>query len=283
MRSTFVLMGTLLVGVLSTTCGTTARGPSRLEVPAGMGAPTGTPEVARTLAETALRCSEMGSWIGEGTIAGTIRGRRVNSRLRMASSRTEFRFDVLGDGERSAAVFVWAGVGATSERRGLLLLPGRRQAVQSQDDQALLDGILGIRLPARDLYEVLLGCHYPSGLGVGGGGRLFEDGLIQQSIGSGQIFMRHDAATDLRHYVALFYPGDALTWRWRVDYLDYRDGFPRTLLFLTHNSRTDFTLRIEQVQASSFPGRPALDTAVPLSYDAVPISTLDDVSPFQER
>ena len=213
------LLWVLLTAVTSSACL-----PRPNALPTGLGTPA--PDTVALIAEMPELCRDQGiaeSWVADVTIRGFAGTTSVDVRLRVAFEEPSARIEsVPARGDRSFVL-------ATSLNETTLVLGSGHYLTQPDGGATVLGALLGVRLTGEELGRLLRGCYEVGPMGpatsYGDRWRRIPGGR------NGSMFFRRDALQELWRMVAVVNPGEGLEPAWRLDYLDFREGISRLLLF----------------------------------------------------
>ncbi len=156
-----------------------------------------------------------------------------------------------------------------------LLLPRDQRVLTSTTVSAVLERLTGLSLGADDLLRALTGC-IGAGLDVGEG-RQWPGGWRSVRAGSGEgghvVFLREHAG---RWAVAAVDSG-----RWRADYADFLNGYPRTVRLRSTDGHVDLTARVQQLDVNTGIEPRAFEVIVPPDTTPMTLEELRSVAPLK--
>jgi hypothetical protein len=178
---------------------------------------------ALIIEEFAKNCQDAESpWHAEIAIRGSIHGHRIAEHARAGFAGASARIELGSPNTEPHVVLATRG----GEGHSTLLLSDRSRVIEDQSFEVVLERVLGVKVDVRTLSQILLGCHLLEPVGditaYGEHWRRISGGR------NGNEYLYRDSSSEPWRIVTLYYPGEGLQWKLRLDYDDFDDGVART-------------------------------------------------------
>jgi hypothetical protein len=253
-----------------------------MKVPAGLGTPLTGPGPGRSGLPTTLptnpvearqECADVAALTTQIVVRGSVRRHRVRFRIWAATAFPALaRLELVGSSRPPLFIFTARSDDAT------LLAPRDNRVLQHERASVVLEAVTGIPLNGVDIEGLLTGCPR-----INGTYRAFQfgDTWLKFFIGDNdEVYLRRNDPSGPWHLVVMIrrVPGQAL--RWRAEFLDRRDGVPRSIrltsldLIGQPSDAFDIQLSLRQVEINPLLGPE--EFAVPVPQSAQPL-TLDEL------
>jgi hypothetical protein len=230
---------------------------------------------AATLQATSV-CRTVSSLTAEIAVSGSVAGHRLRARLLGGFRTPSARLEAVAPAGPPFLIFVATGRDAT------LLLPRDERVLEHGDAAAVLEAVAGVPLEPSELLQTLTGCAAP--------GRWTGANAVGDNwrVGSGEhgakLYLQRESASAGWRVVTLFYPGEGLTWSWRADYGDFRQGLPMSIhLVSAEPRRFDLQLTLAQVETGAMLDRDVFKVQIPATARRITLDELRRSGPFGQN
>jgi hypothetical protein len=250
----------VIAGLVAASCA--ARQPGR---PSGPSSPL--PDAAGALTTATAHCAGLTTLTAELGLSGRagdqkLRGRIITGLEAGGAARLE------GVAPFGPPVFVLA---ARKEQATLLLLRDKR-VLQSVTVADVLERLTGLSMGADDLMQAIAGC-----VGRGatpGEGRQWSNGWRAVAAGEGRtVFVRQVAG---RWTIVA-----ADTDRWRADYSEVVNGFPRSVRLRSTDGRVDVSAQVRELEINTPIDAAAFEVQIPTGTRPMGLDELRSVAPLR--
>jgi hypothetical protein len=233
---------------------------------------------ARIIEEMTDNCQDAESpWYAEIAIRGSIHGHRLAEHARAGFAGASLRIELGSPNTQPHVVFVTRG----GEGHSTLLLSDRSRVgsdgsrvVKDETFEVVLERVLGVKLDVRTLTRILLGCHLLEPIGditaYGEHWRRISGGR------NGNEYLYRSSSSEPWRIVTLYYPGEGLQWKLRLDYDTFDDGVARTRRVRGMEAgRLDLTLTLLRLDMRASMTNDLFSIAIPPSARVI---TLDELA-----
>jgi hypothetical protein len=256
----------VLLSALTASCG------ARLtKLPSGPGAPA--PDMAAVTLQATNACRAVNSLTAEIAVSGSVGGRRLRARLLGGFKAPSARLEAVAPAGPPFLIFV------ANDRDATLLLPRDERVLEHGDAAAVLEAIAGVPLEPSELLQTLTACAMPGRWTAGNAiGENWRVGLGEHGA---KLYLHRDSQSAPWRVVTLFYPGEGLSWSWRADYGDVRQGLPMSIHLVSADSRRfDLELTLAQVETGAMLDRDVFRVQIPATARPITLEELRRSGPF---
>jgi hypothetical protein len=208
-------------------------------------------DASAALDQAIAACRGIRSLTAEIAVSGSANGHRVRVRMMVGvAAPASARLEAVAP--FGPPIFIFAATGADAT----LLLPREDRVLRGGRPSEVLDAVAGVPLDASDLRELVTGCA-SGGDPESAQARAFGvDWRAVPTSHDGEIYLHREQNGAPWRLVAVTARSEDGR-RWRADYLDFQNDFPRTIR-LTSGGASGFDLRLALDQ---------VETNVPLDAD----------------
>ena len=234
----------------------------RITLPTGPGEPRA--DFASTFADATMSCRAVRSLTADLALSGSAGRQRLRGHVLAGFAPGALRLE--GVAPFGAPVFILAAAGG----RGTLLLPRDRRVVASAAPDAILEALVGVKLPPDDLMAVLTGCVKAAARPVSA--TTYGVEWLAVDLGGATAYLRRQG-TDWPIVAAVL--GGL-----QIDYGAKRGGLPAEVRIRTSDPRStprvDMQVRFQSVEINPVIDRAAFSVVVPPGTPAITVQELSE-------